>query len=196
MELRPTASYQRHICALKCLGMLLRSGLDSSVSDTYWSKSALDHNPWPFSHNVVGHDTRQLLLDLLLDPFDDVRSTTAFILTMTERKSKNVSDSVAVASQETPHGEQDILLTVLDAAERLSYNSGRADHGDGVAHLYTVLFDRAANDATRPQYWWETRLSVVQHLIEKLEKVLAILESNTAEAVSSHPLHGLLSSIR
>ena len=187
MELRPCASYQRHISALKCLELVQRSGIDRTVSQAFWSKSAVGHAVWPAEMLVVTPETQSILLDLLLDPFDDVRATAASIL--------RLSESAAQKLRDVDRGH-DKLMSVLHAAEELSRRSGRADQADGVAHLYAILFDQAITDSSESQSWSHSRYGVVEHLVSQIENILSLLETDSTKAVTSHPLHGVLSSIR
>ncbi|GAB7339803.1 hypothetical protein MBLNU457_6351t1 [Dothideomycetes sp. NU457] len=187
MELRPCASYQRHISALKCLELVQKSGIDRTVSQAYWSKSAIGHAVWPTEILVVTADTRDILLDLLLDPFDDVRATAASILRLSGSAIQKSSDT------EDDHNS---LIPVLDAAEELSERSGRADQADGAAHLYAILFDQARADTANSRPWFCSRYGIVDHLLTQVEDILSLLETDSAKAVTNHPLHGVLSSVR
>ena len=71
-----TASYQHHISAVKILLIMARSGLDNTVPRVYHSKAAtVGEALWPFQLSLMTPGLRHLVLDLLLDPFDDVRQS-------------------------------------------------------------------------------------------------------------------------
>jgi len=176
-ELRPTASYQRHISALKCLSILTRSGLDDRISTKVLGKSALGEAKWPFSVPVVTNEVQSLLLDLLVDAFDDVRQTAATLLHYHDHKSTL--------------GEE--YLRAVQCAEKAMLATGRADHADGVAHMYALLHRQRASPSA------ETTLAeqpIVTHLTGQLNRVLRIAEANLAMAVGKYPIHGLLTSLR
>jgi len=181
-DLRPTASYQRHICSLKCLGVLLRSGIDAKVSRSHWSKSALGDHSWPFTLDIVNrHHLQELLLDLTLDPFDDVRSLAASTL------------RIMPWSADTT---QSIVLPALLKAETLAKRSSRADHADGVAHLHTIMFTQARNVYDVTDTGWGHRIRLVQKLVAQLDRTLLLISLNITAAIAGYPLHGIMLSIR
>lgn len=183
IELRPTASYQRHISALKCLEILLRSGLDSGIDQRHWSRSAVGGPVWCFHLGITGLDMTSLLVDLLMDPFDDVRAMSASILRLDMGRGANEDSSMNLAK-------------VLQKAERLSKQSGRADQADGVAHMYRILFDRYSSRLEGQNDWWRSKRGILDHLITEAEKTLKLISTDMALAVAEHPLHGILLSIR
>ncbi|GAB7354530.1 hypothetical protein MBLNU459_g4993t2 [Dothideomycetes sp. NU459] len=206
-ELRPTASYQRHICAVKCIAFVYRSGVDTSVPIHLRSKSAGPQITWPFELSVVDRDLTDLLLDLLLDPFDDVRLGAADVLGLVGIGTQSATEQMKSSDLKMPR-----LVEVLSKAEQRMMLTGRADQADGVAHLYSIIFSRCARtehgtehdiehstgyDAKRDAHnWWESKVSIFDHLIATLEKTLDIAAIDISKAVSKHPLHGLFISIR
>ncbi|UJO17504.1 uncharacterized protein CLAFUR5_06484 [Fulvia fulva] len=174
-ELRPTASYQRHISALKCLAILARSGLDTSVPSTLWSRTALGESKWPFTMTIMSDDLKRLLLDIVIDPFDDVRQAATTILDMQASTTPELNSA-------TRRAETDMLRT------------GRADHADGVARIYALRssFERAQRTAEVDS----PETSIVHDLVGQLEKMLEVARSSLPEAVSKYPLHGILTSLR
>ncbi|EME84523.1 uncharacterized protein MYCFIDRAFT_214770 [Pseudocercospora fijiensis CIRAD86] len=178
-ELRPSASYQRHISALKGLSIMARSALDSAVPTESWTKSARGETKWTFHIKILTPDLQRQLLDLLFDPFDDVRQTAASILRL--------------YPSETPKdGLPGIYDLACERAERKMYLSGRADQADGVAHLYALIHkSRVAGQSNSIDEQGQ-----LATLVDKLEKLLAIAERDLATAVERYPLHGLLTSLR
>lgn len=185
-ELRPTASYQRHVSALRCLSIIARSGVDPQVPGSLRSKSAGPVVSWPFELSVIDKDTTDLLIDLLLDPFDDVRSTAAEILSLVENTPQQ-----QITISGTP-----VLVKVLTQAENMMRLSGRADQADGVAQLYSILFSRCSNLTVDSGEWWASQCGIVEHLAQSIEQTLQIASVDIGKAVSKHPLHGLFISIR
>lgn len=187
MELRPSASYQRHISAIKCILLVYKSGVDSRIPLDQRVKTVSPTASWPFQLDVIDETMTDLLLDLLLDPFDDVRQGAAEIL------------SVAPApgtSNGRGHGGSHRLVDVLNNAEHTMMLTGRADHADGVAHLYNTVFNRCATTQCSGAEWWLSKYGVLEHLVEKLEDTLNIAAQDMTRAVSKHPLHGLFISLR
>lgn len=195
VELRPTASYQRHISALKCISLIYRSGVDTSVSIRRFAKStgaqlnltSGQQAAWPFAVDVVNEVMADLLVDLLFDPFDDVRLAAAAVLSLVGNEATPNKTSPAL----TPR-----LLKALGKAERMMMLSGRADQADGVAHIYSIIFSRCPNKDSDSSKWWTSTMDIVEHLVTTLENTLSIAATDITKAVSKHPLHGLFISIR
>lgn len=176
-ELRPTSSYQRHISALKCLSLLLRSGVDTSVHKAEFSKSAAGSVQWSFNMSIVDMGLRRLLLDLLMNSFEEVRQTAASILELCTSKTLGTSGDI-----------RDTLETAKERAITMMLASGRADHADGVAYMYGLSYVLAdtSND----------RRVVLTDLLDKTEEMLDVADADLARAVDRFPLHGLLTSLR
>ncbi|KAF2481654.1 putative death-receptor fusion protein-domain-containing protein [Neohortaea acidophila] len=185
-ELRPTATYQRHISALKTLLIVTRSGCDSQIPSACLSKSALAETRWPFTVRVVTEHSRALLLDLLLDPFDDVRQTAASILSCYSG-SYDASTRHAVC--------QDLERTVI-RAENLMLQTGRADQADGVAHLYALLYQHLDNACSGSSSEGTPQLALLEKLLGNLERMLDVAQGSLPTAVNKYPVHGLLTSLR
>ncbi|KEQ67672.1 uncharacterized protein M437DRAFT_38503 [Aureobasidium melanogenum CBS 110374] len=185
-ELRPTASYQRHISALKCISIVSRSGVDTQISGHPNTKSTGATVLWPFTLNVVDDEMTDLLIDLLLDAFDDVRSMATEILSLVNsdtRPQNGVFD--------TP-----MLVKVLARAQKMLIDSGRADHADGVAHLYSILFNQCSHLNHDSEQWWASRYGILGHLVHAIEQTVETAKADISRAVSKHPLHGLFISLR
>ncbi|KAK3718169.1 hypothetical protein LTR37_005284 [Vermiconidia calcicola] len=185
-EVRPTASYQRHISALKTLSVLARSGLDQVVPSQYLSKAAVAETKWPFQISIMTPGLRRLLLDLLMDPFDDVRQMSAAILFLYSAPG-NV--------RESQHGRKG-LGDVIDRAENRMLATGRADQADGVAHMYALLFRESQSVSRSSTGPHSTEQSVLLRLVESLARILNTVESSLATAPDKYPMHGLLTSLR
>lgn len=168
-ELRPTASYQRHITALRCLATVSKSGLDEQVDRSNLTKSALGETCWPFHLNVIDSKSCSLLLNLLLDPFDDVRQTSAAILMLYPSILYSQIYRLKLACKQA---ERKMLLT------------GRADHADGTAHLYSLLEAQLKPQSNLPGH------------LDQLERMIDIAEADLPQAVQNYPIHGLLTTIR
>jgi hypothetical protein len=221
-ELQPTVPYQRHVTALKTLSILLQSGLDGEVPAVKLSKLAQGEIKWPFYVKVMDTRARRVLLDLLADPFDDVRSNAASILKMAAPDSvyllhtgadiKSPSEGSRVGSQQKVDTalaatRNATLLDVFDfltRLERTMYLSGRADHADGVARTYEIIVDmstRSQKSSTQLRSMAKTQhgnpqLAIASQLVLFLEEALAVARKDLALAVSSNPVHGHLAGIR
>ena len=192
MELRPNASYQRHISAVKTIAVICRSGVDpralSNQHPKTTSSSALLATTWPFELDVVDGAMTDLLLDLLLDPYDDVRQGAAELLS-------TVTD--ATSSKDTAQsGHVPRLVHILRRAEHMMMLSGRADQADGVAHLYNIIYSRCPSVTSSQPSWWTSKVGVLEHLVSSLEHTLSIAAEDMGKAVNKHPLHGTFISLR
>jgi hypothetical protein len=186
-ELRPTASYQHHISALKILLVIAKSGVDYNVPVALLSKAGANGEAkWPFIVPVVRRGQRQLLLNLLMDPFDDVRQTSAALLSL----------YTGVGPEKIRLETCGELYRVIDRAESSMLASGRADHADGVAHLYALLYRESDDVPTVSGPHRASRQAVIAHLVESLEHMLNVAKWSLASAAHKYPLHGLLTSLR
>ena len=183
--LSPSANYQCHISALKVLLIVSRSGLDSSVASEHLSKSALGATWWPVHLEIATPGLLRLLLDLLMDPFEDVRQTAATIL-------GTLNDSCLQARK----GIRDQLVKALQRAEASMLATGRADHADGVALLYALIYKQTDPSETSSQRSWPSQAALMSDLVGKLENMLTIAKSELDSAVDKYQMHGILTSIR
>ena len=170
-ELRPTSSYQSHITALKVLPVLLERDIKDQFSEGC-------------------HSLLRSLLDLLLDPFSDVREAANFLLQ--SRPLFNEPSFVTEASDE------DFNTKIMDAllkAEFKAAETGRADHADGIGRLYNVLYDRSKSVAVK-MAWYDNAALIVEHLISKLENEIDIAKRNLLLTVGVVPLHGHLIALK
>lgn len=200
-ELRPTASYQRHICALRCLSMLARSGLDHGVPAREWSKSAQGQIKWPFEISVMSPELRRLLVDLLMDPFDDVRQSSFSLLNLYSSLGVHGETSAPSKLEVLPSSAcavaPDFYLQALDRAEATMHLTGRADHADGVAYLYSLYYQACiAEGRTEPAWQYAEQTVLEEKLLKKLELFVGTAQRSLSEAVAGLPLHGLLTSLR
>ena len=182
IQIRPTASYQHHISALRALTILAKSGLDSRISPKHYSKQALVEIKWPFHMEVINAWTSRSLHDFLMNPFDDVRHASAALLAM------------------YPDTEE-LLLTkdgtngFLARARDLMLKTGRADHADGVARAHNLEF-KLAKDTSGTIGESVVRLGLMQRVVADLTAIVDTASINLSNAVGRYPMHGLLSSIR
>ncbi|PYH49144.1 THADA/TRM732 family protein [Aspergillus saccharolyticus JOP 1030-1] len=188
-DLRPTASYPRHIAALKTLIFFIESGLDSRFSATDNNKSR-----WACNMNIFEPTLLRLLVDLLLDPFEEVRATSLYLLNLFPREVLFSIDSQPQGDLQT--GEPQII-DGLSKAEQLASNTSRADYADTVARLYHILFCSAAlEDKPTSAPWWEAKSTVVEYLLTKLEQKLSSAGGLFNSSMRDAPLHGHISALR
>lgn len=187
-QLKTSVSYQRHIAALKALRVLAQSGLDPRVSETRLAKRARSDIKWPFQLQVITAMGHRVLLDLLLDSFDDVRQGALNLLK-------------AVAGKEIDY------LLPLARAKSLLQQSGRVDFADGFARLIDlqattrgacILSDGTEASKHTTEHTVETldRLSIMQDAVIDVNNGLQVAESSFSDAVEKYPIHGQLIALR
>ena len=202
LELIPTASYQRHITSLKAISLFLRSGILKQSHGSQPLKTSGNNTVWPYNVGFFTRASMRLLMDLLLDPFEDVRSGATSILklaspsdfelerspsaTTADKASQDsartgLSPTIEVSSQSNriPLG---LLIDFIGRAEDLSKQTGRADHADGVARSYELLYGLQ----TSPQ----SRLALISQLVDDLERKIQVAEHSLGQAVFEAPVHG------
>ena len=200
-ELRPTASYQSHITALKILHPLLGEEWASPVAlsgGNYNYLNTLDEGlPWSLFY--------QPLYDLLLNPFDDVRQSAAVVIeTCIQRDLAAHVPSLAGTMEEKIHevdqigkvtAEAPIIDTVLHMAEKKAKQTGRADHADGVGRLYELLYlsNRVIVESTKRHHG---SFPILDHLISDIEKEVKIATDDLPQAIGNASLHGHLIALR
>ena len=148
----------------------------------------------------------QLLTDLVINPFDDVRNISSAILKdMVVSFSSNVRDSIAVGDNRASldHGQCDTLRAnewppfslALSRAENMMYQSGRADYADGVGRLYDMIYGCHIE-----HNWFDSGVysgfKLLESLLLALENDIRISKENLRLAVSTAPLHGHLIALR
>lgn len=189
-ELQPTASYQSHITALNILHSLL-DDQESLMTNT--SKASQKYRrlleKWLPSDLML-----RPLLDLMLDPFDDVRRVANMLvrsyLTMAEigpSLSVHVDPKVEERSCGNGNSALDIceeIRAALKKAEPKAAETGRADHADGVGRLYALLYK--ADNAS----------ALLDNLTSQLVEEIGVAKRNLQLAVQSASLHGHLIALR
>lgn len=200
-ELRPTASYQSHITALKILHTLFEGELARRAAlsrGNYEHLNALDKAlPQILCHRA--------LYDLLLDPFDDVRQWAAWVLELCIQSDLAAPASLLVGTlREKPEGvdqtgeitaDGPVIDTELYMAEKKAEQTGRADHADGVGRLYELLYlaNRVIVEPTERHY---SSFAIIDRLIFKTEKEVIIATDKLLHAIGNASLHGHLIALR
>ncbi|KAJ4391644.1 hypothetical protein N0V93_005263 [Gnomoniopsis smithogilvyi] len=171
-ELVPTASYQRHITALKSLVNVLKLGAEhpGSIEQRIYQDSQ-----W-----------LRVILDLIMDPFEDVRETAVGLLML--------YPADAVRTKSTAQREQsstrplDTLIEFCLKAADLASRTSRADHSDGAARSLGLLCA-----------WQETfneRLGLLSKTLDELEEKISLAEKDLGQAVMTVPVHGTFAAVR
>jgi hypothetical protein len=186
-ELRPTASYQSRITALRSIIIVLRSGIDPGVSFTSLSKSAQGQLNWAHELQIGNTKLCRSLLDLILDPFDDIRDAAVSVLQLC---------LVAL-----PRADQERTMSMiprfLARAEATMLRTGRADQADGVARAYGMVFALASdNPNTFAGSNFSSKQSLFEHLQTQLKDTLNLAHNDLSQAVDGRPVHGTFAALR
>ncbi|KAL9058935.1 MAG: hypothetical protein Q9162_001493 [Coniocarpon cinnabarinum] len=178
-----------------------------------------DRNPVttrPLRVGLFTSKVLRLLQDLLLDPFDDVRHQATQLLlyplaptnTLEARLSSpqvacnyvhQRSDCLATY---TPVEEQSLDALFSSARDRV-IKTGRADHGDGLARVFTILAQRYLNGSeSSANFADEVKLTDQPHANSKaslrglvaqcifmLRVSLEVASQNLTQAVEAEPVH-------
>jgi hypothetical protein len=216
-ELVPTASYQRHITALRTIQLILNSKLQAREPGLVLGSVAATSAVWPFTIEFFNSRSMRLLVDLLMDPFEDVRTSAMEILTLcTPLNFANGSEHSEVSKDnvlKTDENESYTTMTTATKAENnhtssipvnqpslvlltgfigkanaASMNSGRADYADGVAKGYKLLY------SLQPSL--HDAMSMLENLVANLESKIVVAELDLAQAVHSAPVHGDFAALR
>lgn len=175
-ELVPTASYQRHITALKAMSFVLKSALPQQMKDLQSQGSG---------GSFTDYTWLRCVLDRILDPFDDVREAAASLVILLADENHATTES-CIEGLGRPVVEE--LRDFCKRAEELARKTARADHSDGVARSYEILWRWAADE--------KEQLRIVETVITDLERKLAAAESDLGAAVLQAPVHGSFASLR
>lgn len=197
-ELQPVASYQRHISALKVVHHLSVSGVHKFLQHRRARVAAVTGGE-EVQYSFRDPSLFRLLLDLMIDPFDDVRSAAAALVqafpksTLSDLSSAN-SDLRSEAHEDHRHDRSDIILT-LKRAQALMRRTGRADCADGVGRLYDVLYGYQ-DLGMAPADCHRGRGNILKTLVANLESDVQVAQSDLQQAILSAPLHGHLIALR
>ena len=204
-ELFPTASYPRHITALKLLQLYLRLGLHTYMSMQYLSEETNGQFTREINRDCSNDRIVRLLFDLLVDPFDDVRSMAVLILKLgvLDSGSPCQDSKSSVPPSQFIDGDliqptadaQFSLIEVLRRAQDMMLRTGRADHADGAGRIHDLLYLRT-NDLDIPNDVWKSRLDTVENVLSDLKAGIRIAKENLRMAVIKAPLHGHLIALR
>jgi hypothetical protein len=184
-ELRSTGTYQRRITALRSLIIALKSGVDAGVPRAQLSKSAQGELNWAHTLHISNPGLTRLLLDLILDPFDDIREAAILVLQLCLAALPNAERASVLST----------LPLFISRAEAMMLRTGRADQADGVARAYSLLFAVASTDAATSSESSPSRSGVFNGLRQQLAETLEVARTNLSEAVNGRPVHGIYAAL-
>ncbi|KAL1605095.1 hypothetical protein SLS60_004638 [Paraconiothyrium brasiliense] len=188
-EIRSDAAYQRRITGLRAFMVVLKSGIDPRVPYRFLSKGAQGQLHWAHGIPLANVRLVRKLLDMMLDPFDDVRDTSVAVLHICfESMSKEEKTTIF-----------SMLPRFIKRAEHIMLRTGRADHADGLARAYALHHSCAPISTATLQPGslpLVTKIGIIRHLNEQLQKTLVAARDNLSEAVEGRPVHGIFAAIR
>lgn len=169
-ELTPTASYQRHVTALKALAIVLKLEKESPTA----AEQDIYKDPqWI-----------RVILDLIMDPFDDVREAATSLLMLFPQEFTQKELAFGLAGT-TPL----MMLAEFSArAAAQASRTGRADHSDGAARSSGLL---CAWETTT-----ESRLALLSEALDTLHVKISGAEKDLGHAVMAEPVHGDFAAVR
>lgn len=178
-ELRPNASYQRHIMGLSILRHLLESKIDSCDRSLVQMSN---HPDWPFSFCLRQPHIARNLLDLISDAYEDVRAVSASILNSLLASGPN-TPSQLFSKQLLAAMELLIPELEIEAAQ-----TNRSDQADGLGRCYSLCAStqRCVFGCGKPT----KAQPVVLKLLDRLDQLL--IARPIFDKPDSQPLHSLL----
>ena len=139
----------------------------------------------------------RLLLDLIIDPFDDVRGTaTGLLKLLLLADSKKASGLNSDPEYHMHHntGRRNVQMA-LERATNLLRRTGRADYADGVGRIWEILY-QCPFIAFSPVDPSNRRRIILNNLLSDLENYIEVARNNLPQAVSNAPLPGSMISLR
>lgn len=208
-ELQPSASYQRHISALKIFVTLLPIGMNATGSRSLFDPVTIVNDPFSSSHpQFFGSQLLRLLLDLVMDSFDDVRliASSVLVTVLCRMHPWNINfiphqtapfmDANSTALCKMPLETYNTFINdALCRAQSIMNLTGRADHADGLGRLYYLLHHSSKNNIEASE-WSQNGWLIIEHLLKGLENDISVAKSDIRLAVKTAPLHGKLLAIR
>lgn len=205
-ELGPTCSFPRHISALKALQSLMRSGVDPLIGAAIPARPNQEKAAWPFKKWLCYPSMREALWLLVLDPFEEVRTSACLLLEQIFQASNSPAnlyqdtvsnDRVLVTSASNVYSglsetrknvgwsQEEKFSRYAEEADRLAALTTRADHADGVGQVL------------RLQYLFSSRrLLILSDVQERLCKALGLVNGEIELPCKEFSLHGYLVGLR
>ncbi|KHJ32931.1 putative heat repeat protein [Erysiphe necator] len=218
-ELIPTASYQRHIISLKAINLWLSSGIIKEKSQKSPVRKINHQTTWPFFIEFFIPEVIKLLIDLLVDPFEDVRILASNILKMAspvhfrgieESSSSRAKMQNHIFIPEVFHWSSNFQSKISKCC---SVEKQQVSMGKPLSILedFIEYVEEISNKTGRADYAdglarsyellyflqesQEGRNEIFRNLVEKLKMKIDLAENNLTKAVQEQPLHGILAAL-
>jgi hypothetical protein len=181
-ELRPDIAYQRHIMALKSIELLLRSGLDRYIGTGFSTEVGQKQTPWPIHVSLRHPSLIYALLNLVMDPFEDVRIVSSILLEI-------LGSAIALAIRKP-------ITCLVRRAEELASSTSRADHADGTARLYKLYY-KLAQDSLLPGVASPppSKRAIIEQILSSLQMELASIQGDLDVPIQQISLHARILSL-
>jgi hypothetical protein len=221
-ELIPTASYQRHITSLRAIQILLDSGIMRPYTKPSVECSADMQSHGSLTENVFTEKMMRILLDLVMDPFEDVRAGATQLLKLAPTRCF-IPQHYVGSSDDPPFQSLSVPIGGM-----LGQNRGRSSdkfpseameakklHHANVPGALISFIQRTEIASRRTgradladgvarayeliyglQVTDETRLDLLGNLVFDLESKVAVAEDNLTQAVLLAPVHGQFAALR
>lgn len=177
-ELSPTASYQRHIAALKALMYIIRLEGDSNKN---WETS----DDQELFFNCLDAKWARALFDLVMNPFEDVRDLSATAL------AKCYADGryrrLTLTGLEITKVPVEEITELSQRAHELARRTARADHSDGASKSSQLLYRFLESG--------DERIKFLAAMVNELNRKVSMAEKDLGQAVVNAPLHGDFASL-
>ncbi len=172
----PGAPYQCHASSLKALVYVLK--METSADKAWGNRDDT------LFFDAFDETWSRALVDLLMDPFDDVRSLSSQALDaiFSEPRFKHF---IPDAAGQAPASR--MLHTFLGRADDLATRTARADHADGVARTSQLLYNYLGSTSRQ--------IDLLASLVADLEESILLAEADLARAVLEAPVHGKFASL-
>jgi hypothetical protein len=182
-ELRPGLSYPRHIMALKSLDLLARCGIDSVIGTRMPTENCQDQIPWPITISLRHPSLTHALLNLVMDPFEDVRTASSNLL--------------EILGPAVPLTMQKPICETIQRAEELASMTSRADHADGAARLYKLHYSLMPDSSpTGIASAQPSKRAIIEEILLPTQTALASIEGDLEVPLQQISLHARLLSLR
>lgn len=219
-ELIPTSSYQRHITSLKAISILITSGILEQESTRSLAQIPDHATMWPFKIQFFTSGSIRLLLDLLLDPFEDVRSSATAILKLARAE----CFTLRLCGQEVKNGiSPNNMKQYLDpengtetSHQSIKTIAGCQQDQDGPILGLLMEFVGRAEDASkrtgRADYadgvarsyellysllsTAQSRIKLFGELVDELGVKVEVAEQDLGRAVLETPIHGTFAALK
>ena len=192
-ELRPTAPYQTHIAALSLIQGFFQSFPQQTNLNNVLRLVMSSYERYISLFKQLS----RTLLDLLLDPFDDVRQISTEILELlVESEFRSRTEPARAPTRAANEGQPtltiiDQILDCVPKAKRIFQQSARADQADGLGRLLNITFGLRRSSSNLFD-----QLTTYHNLEYKLQRDIDVAAEDLDRAVRTAPLHGHLKAMR